>query len=169
MEIILEKLVKENILTWANTKSFIEKYSWYKKTYEIENKEGKVVLKTQKWIDLIEPGIKLYLTSIKAYLRNEKEKIPYSNIILASDSLVMKIEGIIREIFNILDKSTYTTRKEKGGKTITIEKDLNAFLVDDFAKQIFNNDLRLLMRFLLTEPVGHNLRNNIGHYTGLEY
>ena len=163
LEIILEKLIKQNILTWANTKAFLKKYSWYKKSYEIKNREGKVLLKTQKWIDLIEPGMKLYLINAKKYLRNEKRKLPYSNIILASDSLVMKIEGIIREIFHILGKPTFIIRKEKGEKTITIEKNLNALLIDDFAKQIFNNDLRLLMRFLLTEPSGRNLRNNIGH------
>lgn len=163
LEIILEKLIKQNILTWTNTKAFLKKYSWYKKTYEIKDKKGKVLLKTQKWIDLVEPGIKLYLISAKKYLRNGKKKPPYSNIVLASDSLVMKIEGMVREIFHILGKPIFTIRKGKGGKTTTIEKDLNAFLIDDFAKQIFNNDLRLLIRFLLTEPLGHNLRNNIGH------
>jgi hypothetical protein len=163
LEIIIEKLIEQNILTWTNTKAFLKKYSWYKETYEIKNREGKILLKTQKWIDLIEPGIKLYLTSTKKYLKGKKKKISYSNIILASDSLVMKIEGLIREIFQILDRPTFVIRKEKGDKSITIEKDLNTFLVDDFAKQIFNNDLRLLMRFLLTEPSGHNLRNNIGH------
>ncbi len=163
LEIILEKLIKQNILTWANTKAFLKKYSWYKKVYEIKDRKGKILLKTQKWIDLIEPGIKLYLISAKKYLRNRKKNLPYSNIVLASDSLVMKIEGIIREIFHILGKPTFTIRDEKDGKTTTKEKHLNAFLIDDFAKQIFNNDLRLLMRFLLTEPSGHNLRNSIGH------
>lgn len=164
LEIIMEKLIEENILTWSNTKSFFKEYSWYKKTYEIKNKEdGKILLKTQKWIDLMEPGIKLYLVSMKKYLKGGKRKFPYSDIILASDSLVMKIEGLIREIFQILGKPTFITRKEKGGKNITIEKDLNAFLIDDFAKEIFSKDLRLLMRFLLTEPSGYNLRNNIGH------
>jgi hypothetical protein len=162
-EIILEKLIEQNILTWTNIKAFLKKYSWYKRVYEIKDRTGKVLLKTQKWIDLIEPGIKLYLIGAKKYLRNGKKKPPYSDIILASDSLVMKIEGMIREIFCILGKSTFTIREEKGGKITTIEKDLNAFLIDDFARQIFNNDLRLLMRFLLTEPSGHNLRNNIGH------
>lgn len=164
LEIILEKLIEQNILTWMNTKAFLKKYSWYKKIYEIKDRKGKVLLKTQKWIDLIEPGIKLYLISAKKYLKSGKKRLPYSNIILASDSLVMKIEGLIREMFHILDKPTFTIRKGKGGRNnTTIEKDLNVFLVDDFAKQIFNNDLRLLMRFLLTEPSGYNLRNNIGH------
>ena len=163
LEIIMEKLIEENILTWSTTKSFLKEYSWYKKTYEIKNRDGKILLKTQKWIDLIEPGIKLYLVSIKKYLKGGKKKFPHSDIILASDSLVMKIEGLIRETFQILGKPTFIIRKEKGGKNITIEKDLNSFLIDDFAKEIFSEDLRLLMRFLLTEPSGRNLRNNIGH------
>jgi len=162
-EIIMEKLIEQNILTWTNIKSFLKKYSWYKKIYELKNKEGKVLLRTQKWINLIEPGIKLYLVSSKRYLRNKKKRFPYSDIILASDSLVMKIEGLIREIFQILGKPTFVIKEEKGGKSITMEKDLNAFLVDDFSKQIFSKDLILLMRFLLTEPSGRNLRNNIGH------
>jgi hypothetical protein len=163
LEIIMEKLIEQNILTWYNTKSFLKEYSWYKRTYGIKNKDGKILLKTQKWIDLIEPGIKLYLVSTKKYLKDGKKKFPYSDIILVSDSLVMKIEGLIREIFHILGKPTFIIRKEKGGKNITIEKDLNAFLIDDFIKEIFSKDLRLLMRFLLTEPSGYNLRNNIGH------
>jgi len=163
LETILEELIEQDILTWRNARAFMEKNSWYKKTYEVKNRKGEVVLKTKKWIDLFEPGIKLYLTSARKYFKNERKKPPYSNIILASDSLVMKIEGIIREVFCILNKSTFTIRREKGGKSITTEKDLNALLIDDFAKEIFNDDLVLLMRFLLTEPLGHNLRNNIGH------
>ena len=163
LEIIIEKLIEQNILTWHTTKFFLKEHSWYKKTYEIKDRDGKILLKTQKWIDIIEPGIKLYLVSMKKYLKGGKKKFLYSNIILASDSLAMKIEGLIREIFQILGKPTFIIRKEKGGKNITIEKDLNAFLIDDFAKEIFSKDLRLLMRFLLTEPSGHNLRNNIGH------
>ena len=163
LEIIIEKLIEQNILTWHTTKFFLKEHSWYKKTYEIKDRDGKILLKTQKWIDIIEPGIKLYLVSMKKYLKGGKKKFLYSNVILTSDSLAMKIEGLIREIFQILGKPTFIIRKEKGGKNITIEKDLNAFLIDDFAKEIFSKDLRLLMRFLLTEPSGHNLRNNIGH------
>ncbi len=161
-DIIFEKLIEKNILTWVNTSSFLRKYCWYKNVYEVKNDKGITLFKSQKWLDLMAPGIKLYLNNAKKYLRKKDKKIPYSEIILASDSLAMKIEGVIREIFRKLGRSTFKV-KRKGDENITVEKDLNDFLIDNFSEQMFSKDLTLLMRFLLIEPSGYNLRNNIGH------
>jgi len=161
IEIVMMELSSKKVLLWKDIKEYFKKNSWFGMTFEMKNRKGEIVLKTRKIIDLIGPGVKQYLKAAKK--ASAGKKIPFEEIMLATDSLVMKIEGIIREMYQLLDKPTFVVRHDKGGKSITYEKDLNNFLSDDFIKAILGKDLILLMRYLLTEPIGHNLRNNVGH------
>lgn len=161
IEIVMMELVSKKVLSWKDLSAYFKKYSWFGMMFEMKNRKGEVILKTRKIIDLVEPGIKQYLKAAKK--ASEGRKIPFQEIMLATDSLVMKIEGIIREMYQLLGKPTFVVRNDKGGKSITYEKDLNNFLSDDFIEAILGKDLILLMRYLLTEPIGHNLRNNVGH------
>lgn len=161
IEMLMVKLADKKALSWKDILSYFKKYSWFGMIFETKNRKGEVILKTRKIIDLIEPGIKQYLKAVKK--SSAGKKIPFQEIMLATDSLAVKIEGIIREMYQLLGKPTFVVRNDKGGKSITYEKDLNNFLNDDFAEAIFGKDLVLLMRYLLTEPIGHNLRNNVGH------
>jgi hypothetical protein len=161
IEIVMMELVNKKALSWKDLSAYFKKYSWFGMMFEMKNRKGEVILKTSKIIDLIEPGIRQYLKA--ATKASAGKKIPFQEIMLATDSLVMKIEGIIREMYQLLGKPTFVVRNDKGGKSITYEKDLNNFLSDDFIEAILGKDLILLMRYLLTEPIGHNLRNNVGH------
>lgn len=161
IEILMTTLASKKVLSWKDVLAYFKKYSWFGMMFEVKNRKGEVVLKTMKIIDLIEPGVRQYLKAAKK--ASEGKKIPFQEIMLATDSLVMKIEGIIREMYQLLGKPTFVVRNEKGGKYITYEKDLNNFLHDDFIEAIFGKDLVLLMKYLLIEPICHNLRNNIGH------
>ncbi|MDY0133366.1 MAG: DUF4209 domain-containing protein [Desulforegulaceae bacterium] len=161
IEIVMMELVNKKALSWKDISAYFKKYSWFGMIFEMKNRKGEVVLKTRKIMDLIEPGIKQYLKAAKK--SSAGKKIPFQEIMLATDSLVVKIEGIIREMYQFLGKPTFVVRNDKGGKSITYEKDLNNFLSDDFMEAILGKDLILLMRYLLTEPIGHNLRNNVGH------
>jgi hypothetical protein len=87
-------------------------------------------------------------------------KIP--NYILAIDSLTLKIEGILRDFCEFSDITTFSTRREKTG-IIVKEKDVNALLHDTKLKEILGNDNILLLRFLLIEKGGYNLRHNVAH------
>jgi len=161
IEILMARLITEKIIVWNDIASFLKKHSWFGRFFEVKDRKGKVVLKTRKIIDLIEPGIKLYFQALrKSY---KKQKIVFPEVMLATDSLTLKIEGIIREFYRLLGKPTFVTRSVKGGNAITYEKDLNDFLRDEFSKELFGKDLVLAMRYLLTESAGKNLRNNIGH------
>lgn len=161
IEILMAVLGNKKALSWKDVSVYFKKYSWFGMMFEVKNRKGEVILKTRKILDLIEPGIKQYLQAVKK--SSKGKKIPFQEIILATDSLVLKIEGIIREMYQLLGKPTFVVRKEKGGKSVTYEKDLNNFLSDDFIEAVFGKDLVLLMKYLLTEPIGHNLRNNVGH------
>jgi hypothetical protein len=86
-----------------------------------------------------------------------------SEIMLATESLSLKIEGLIREFFQKLSIPTSISGQIKGGKTILRERDLNSFLRDDKAKEIFGEDLVALMRAVLIEESVYNLRNNTAH------
>lgn len=161
IEILMTRSISEKRIAWADISAFFKKCSWFGIFFEIKDKKGKVILKTRKIIDLIEPGIKLYLQAIRKSFK--KQKIAYPEIMLTTDSLAVKIEGIIREFYRLLGKPTFITKKVKGGNAISYEKDLNDFLRDEISEELFGKDLVLAMRYLLTEPAGINLRNNIGH------
>ncbi|MFA5871426.1 MAG: DUF4209 domain-containing protein [Parcubacteria group bacterium] len=161
IEILIMTLVGKKAVNCKDLMLFFKKNSWFGKMYEVKDKKGEVILKTRKIIDLIEPGLRQYFKAINKSL--EKKKIPHQEIMLATDSLVLKVEGIIREIYRLLGKPTFIIRNIKGGESITYEKDLNDFLNDDFLEALLGKDLILVMKYLLTESMGHNLRNNVGH------
>jgi len=159
---LFEKIIVEGKLNWKEVKKFFKKYSWFGKEYETQLDEGKP-FKTEKWINLLEPGLKLYFSAAKKLYKSKRKKYPFSEIMLATESLSLKIEGLIREFFQKLSIPTSISEQIKGGKTILRERDLNSFLRDDKAKEVFGEDLVALMRAVLIEESVYNLRNNTAH------
>lgn len=161
--ILFDELVKAKKLSWETTKSFMETYFWYGKEYEIEVSETDTI-KKRKWIELLEPGIKNYIDELYRIEESTKNKKPYQiEIVTSLDSLVLKIEGLVREFYDFTGFSTNRI-KRRAGDTLTSEKKvLDELLRDTQAEEIFGKDLTLLMKYVLIEPVGYNLRNNIAH------
>jgi hypothetical protein len=84
-------------------------------------------------------------------------------MVLAIDSLTLKIEGLLRDMCEFSGIATFYQTKDKKGRNIVREKDLHALLHEDKIKELFDEDDLLFFRFLLVEQAGLNLRHRIAH------
>lgn len=82
---------------------------------------------------------------------------------LAMDSLALKIEGLVRDICVFSGITTFYQVKDKQGRSIIREKDINWLLREDPIKNLFDEDDLLLFKFVLVEKAGLNLRHKIAH------
>jgi excisionase family DNA binding protein len=161
--VLFEELIEANKLKLETIEKFMIDHFWYGKEYEfIDPDTKKVILKSRKWVELLHPGIKAYLTCLKSIKSGNIEDAT-DNLVLAIDSLTPKIEGIIREFYQTIGESTVKIKTEKGGKQVTEEKGIDEFLRSPIAVDIFGNDLLILMKYVLIEIGGDNLRNNVSH------
>lgn len=164
IEVLFQEGMRAGKLGIVPIKKFIRKHLWYGKEYTIRDPDTQKVLKKScKWIELVEAGLKEYLTEFRNLNEaNSKGKDYQPNLVLAIDSLTLKIEGIVREFFETLGKNTDKIRTTRNRLT-SEKKDLNELLRDPFAEELFGPSLLLFMKYVFIEHVGFNLRNNISH------
>jgi len=139
-----------------NAKTFIDflhTYSWFSNTVIKNLPNGQKM--EYNWLSLIAPAIIEYFNQIEYYSASGR----YPNLILPIDSLTLKIEGLIRYLCEELGVVTFTQSKDK---TIR-EKDINALLHEQKMTVLLDEDDLILLKFLLVEKAGYNLRHNIAH------
>jgi hypothetical protein len=78
------------------------------------------------------------------------------------DSLVLKIEGLVRDICVFSGITTFYQTKDKQGRSIVREKDIN-WLLREIPENLFDEDDLLFFKFVLVEQAGFNLRHKIAH------
>lgn len=132
---------------------FILNRSWLAKPIEKNNIK-------YSWLALIMPAIDDYFTQLQFYYLNRRN---YINLVLCTDSLVLKIEGILRDICELRDGITSFQTTDNKGRNITREKDINTLLYDEKIVSFISKEDLLFLRFLLVEQSGYNLRNDIAH------
>ncbi len=150
--------IDSNKLNTETFISFLRNYSWLGQNIKRTYKQGKT--EEYSWLTLIAPAINDYFSQIYFYFMNNNN-IP--NFVLCIDSLAIKIEGILRDICEITDGTTFFFTKDKKNRDIVREKDINALLHDEAIVQHFSKDDLLFLKFLLVEKAGLNLRNNVAH------
>ena len=79
------------------------------------------------------------------------------------DSLVLKIEGLVRDICGFSGVTTFYQAKDKQGRIVVREKDINWLLREEPIKSLFDEDDLLFVKFILIEKAGLNLRHKIAH------
>ena len=164
VKVLFEELIDAGKLDLDSVIKYMAEHLWYGKEYEILDPDTKAVdLKSKKWIDILKPGIKSYLTCLEK-IKNKNSEEARTNLILAIDSLTPKFEGLIREFYETIGKPVDKIKPKSGGKDHTTEKkDLADLLREPYAEEIFGNDLLILMKYVLIELGGYNLRNNVSH------
>lgn len=124
--------------------------------------ENKVYNETVQhdWIALLAPSIFEYFRQIEIFFLNPVNNI--SNFTLCTDSLVLKLEGIIRDFCALNSIKTFEviSRKEK---TTVQEKSLNKLLNEKKLEEILGKNDLLFLKILLVEQSGYNLRNEVAH------
>ena len=112
------------------------------------------------WLDVLAPGLNDFFSQIHFYLQNP---LNTPNYVLAIDSLAIKVEGILRNIYELRGIPASYQEDQGNGKLIDKQKDINTLLREDNMKSIISKDDLLLFQFVLIEKAGWNLRNKVSH------
>jgi hypothetical protein len=145
---ILKKKFSAEILI-----NYLKNNSWIGKDQDIPH--GSKI--KYNWLSNISPSISDYFRQIEIYIVNPNS----ANFILCIDSLVLKIEGIIRDLCEF--NEIITSKSDRNNKLTRKEKDINELLREDKLEDILGKDDLLFLKMLLIEKSGYNLRNNIAH------
>jgi len=150
--------IKKDKLSIYTVMQFFQKKSWYGKNIAKRLPGGETI--TYNWLNLIAPGLNDYFIQIQWHL-SQPAYVP--SFVLAMDSLVLKIEGLVRDICVFSGVTTFYQAKDKQGRIVVREKDINWLLREEPIKSLFDQDDLLFFKFILIEKAGLNLRHKIAH------
>jgi hypothetical protein len=118
-------------------------------------------------IDTIKPGLKRIFEELDLFFKDETYVCDFVTII---DSLTLKIEGLLRNVCEKIGIATFRTL-QKGNNKLVMEKTLDELLADlahepesnPDQKTNFDEEDRIMIKFVLSEKAGLNLRNEVAH------
>jgi hypothetical protein len=148
--------LNENKITYEAFIEFFQKYSWFGRTIpkKMFNKEV-----PHNWLSLLAPSLLEYFAQMQYWMASGNNP----NLVLCIDSLVLKIEGLLRDMCYFKGIATFNSRTDKKGRKKITEKELNALLNEKRIGELFEPDDLLLFKFVLIEKAGYNLRHKIAH------
>ncbi len=154
------KAYKDKKLSYGTVMLYLES-TWLNEEITRDYNGLKVNIKP---IDTIKPGIKRFFEELDQFYTDASYECDFVTII---DSLTMKIEGILRNFCEKIGIPTFNTKK--GNDDLMMEKTLDVLLADIAHKpeinQItnFDEEDRVMIKFVLSEKAGLNLRNEVAH------
>jgi hypothetical protein len=118
-------------------------------------------------LDTLKFPVKYFFDEMEKYLNDNSYK---PDLVTITDSLTLKVEGIVRYFVEKLGVSTFKFKGQNEDR-IAMEKLLDDLLADlthmpeGKPDQItnFDEDDRMLIKYVLTSKLGYNLRNKIAH------
>lgn len=153
LHILFTKGIESGKLT---SKSLIEHFahhSWIGNPYFTQDQKKRDRIKS--WISLLAPGIHELFSQIRAF---QASRTYQPSFVLAIDSLVLKIEGLLR--FFLYQSGLKTTiAKNKKIEAMT----LNQIIESKGFKKYFDEDDQLFFEYLFGGKGGLDIRNNIAH------
>jgi hypothetical protein len=150
---ILISGIKSGHLTAENFLRYLAEKTWIGKPVTKYDLGGDLV--QSSWIKLLAPSIIEYFNQVLAL---NESKYFQPSFILCTDSLTLKLEGLMRSFCEQLNIST-SHGNVKGVQEVLIHNILDN---EDFKKHFSEDDI-LLFSFLFKNEHGLNLRNNIAH------
>ena len=153
---IFIEAVKSRKLSLASLFDFFNNYSWFSTNISKQLPNEKIL--EYNWLSLLAPSLNEYFLEIDYFLYSGN----YPNMILAIDSLTLKLEGLIRDFCRLIDIPTCTIRSDKAGNIVE-EKNINALLHESKLEQVLGKDDLLFLKFLLIEKGGYYLRHKVAH------
>jgi len=149
--------IRENKLSADILLRFLNRHFWFGKN--ISKKLANQTIK-YNWLNLIAPPLHEYFLQMQYCFANPN----YSpNLVLSIDSLALKIEGLIRDICQFSDITTFYMTKDNKNRSIAREKGIHTLLYEEPIKELFDEDDLLFFKFLLVEKAGYNLRHKVAH------
>lgn len=154
---------KAKKLSYNSVLSYLEG-TWYNETIE-RKYHGRIV--EVKPIDTLKPGLERFFEELGKFSEDNSYRCDFVTVI---DSLTLKVEGLLRYFCEKIGIATFKTR-QKGSQKLVMEKLLDDLLADiahqpslrPEQKTYFDGEDRILIKYVLAEKVGLNLRNEVAH------
>lgn len=150
---LFTKGIESGKLTAENLIRHLANKTWIGNPYFIQDQQNRDRVKS--WISLLAPAIHELFSQIQASQASFTYQPSY---VLAIDSLVLKIEGLLR-FFLYQSGHKTTVAKSKKIESMT----LNQLLQSEGFKQYFDEDDQLFFEYLFGGEGGLDIRNNIAH------
>ena len=151
---IFSKGMKNEKISYKTLIDYLSSNTWYGENTPITNSDG--VKEDFKWLELLSPGIFSFFAQSEIDLKLKKNHS--QQYILSIDSVVIKFEGLLRELSRKIGAQTVEIKDNGTQERISFEKLLdNPKIVN-----LIPEDDIALFKFLFTSA-GMNLRNNIAH------
>lgn len=133
--------------------NYMKDNSWYSKILTDNDVTGNEY--NYCWLNLIAPSIYNFCDELGLAISEDDRYSP--SFVLCLDSLVLKFEGLLRDIVKIQGSSTQKVVREE-----VREKTIEDILRMEEITSLFSNDDLLLFKYIFTRQ-GLNLRNDISH------
>jgi len=154
---------KAKKLNYASVLSYLEG-TWFNEVI-VRNYHGQAV--DVKPIDTLKPGLKRIFEELDKFFADNSYQCDFVTV---TDSLTLKVEGLLRYFCEKIGIATFTTR-QKGSDKLVMEKLLDDLLADiahepplkPEQKTNFDEEDRILIKYVLAEKAGLNLRNAVAH------
>lgn len=154
---------KAKKLSYAAVISYLEG-TWFNEVI-VRNYHGQAV--EVKPIDTLKPGLKRMFEELDSFFADNTYQCDFVTI---TDSLTLKVEGLLRYFCEKIGVATFKTR-QKGSDKLVMEKLLDDLLADiahepplkPEQKTNFDEEDRILIKYVLAEKAGLNLRNAVAH------
>ncbi len=154
---------KAKKLSYASVISYLEG-TWFNEVI-VRNYHGQAV--DVKPIDTLKPGLRRLFEELDSFFADNTYQCEFVTII---DSLTLKVEGLLRYFCEKIGIATFKTR-QKGSDKLVMEKLLDDLLADiahepplkPEQKTNFDEEDRILIKYVLAEKAGLNLRNAVAH------
>ncbi len=138
--------------------------TWYNDAI-VRNYHGKTV--EVKPIDTLKPGLKRIFEELDKF---EAESTYQCDFVTITDSLTLKVEGLLRYFCEKIGIATFKTR-QKGADKLVMEKLLDDLLaniaheppINPDQKTNFDEEDRMYIKYVMAEKSGMNLRNEVAH------
>ena len=154
---IINSCVYEDKLSYGKVLEYLSNNSWFGQELETHSLSGS---ENEKWLAQIAPSIVEFFMCLERVLYFKEKSWM---IVTSFDSLVVKIEGLLRTLAEYVGIQTSQLKKDKLGRNISEEKDIMRLLTDPDLVSLIGEDDALYLRFILTEKSGFNLRNKVAH------
>jgi hypothetical protein len=152
--LVLSKGFKSGKISFESLINYLKNNSWYGQdfTYVDTNNEPLGF----NWIELLTPALQSFFIQTEIDLKTNSH---YSQgYILAIDSLVLKFEGLLRQLSKIIGAQTIEIKDNGTEERIGFDK----LLENEKLKALIPEDDIAFFKFLFTSS-GMNLRNNVAH------
>ncbi len=152
--LIVSKGIKSGKISYESLIDYLKSNSWYGQdfTYLDTNNETQGF----DWIELISPPLQSFFIQTEIDIKTNKHNP--QGYILAIDSLVLKFEGLLRELSRMIGAQTIEIKDNGTEERIGFDK----LLDNEKLISLIPEDDIAFFKFLFTSN-GINLRNNVAH------